>query len=142
MAVALVLMCNYLVPVKAGGQTTFWVAEGAGNWMVSSNWSLGAPFSTWDAQINNGGTARLFDPGAVARIVGLADGPGNSGTLEILGGTANLDNYIDVGRRGTGILNIRNGGRLLSSLTGGASSDIALAPNSNGVVTVSGPQSS
>jgi T5SS/PEP-CTERM-associated repeat protein len=123
---------------RVSGQDTFWVAEGVGNWMIPTNWSGGIPYSALNTQINNGGTARLFDPSATSNLVVLGYNPGNSETLEVLGGSANFGGYIDVGEKGTGILKVLNGGTLFSSTALPYATDIGFHPGSNGQATVSG----
>jgi T5SS/PEP-CTERM-associated repeat protein len=112
---------------------TFWVAEGAGNWMVSTNWSSGLPNASTHAQINNGGTARLFDPGAAASFFTLGSGSGNSGALEVLGGRA-VVTFTYVGFSGEGMLSVQNGGVFSASL----GHVIAATAGSVGDVTVDG----
>jgi len=102
------LLLAWLLGGSASAQT-FWIAEGAGNWNVPTNWSAGIPTALVNAQINNGGTVRLVDPGARANDFTLGNGSVNSGTLEVLGGEARFV-AIEVGRQGTGALSIAGGG--------------------------------
>ena len=134
---AVLLAWPLLLAENASAQTTFWVADGVGNWNVPANWSAGVPTSANEAQINNGGTARLFDPGARARLLNLGVNPGNSGTLEVLGGSASIDEAI-VGLGGVGTIKIANSGSV-HILTGGTI--IGANTGSSGIVTVDGPDS-
>jgi hypothetical protein len=59
----------------------FWGADGVGNWNVAANWSAGVPKATTDAQINNGGTARLFDPLSREEFMAWTDGPKRVGRI-------------------------------------------------------------
>lgn len=116
-------------------QTTFWVAPGVGNWNAATNWGAGLPNATTDAQINNGGTAQLFDPLAKADNLVLGSLAANSGTLEIIGGALSV-NTFEAGTNGMGTLRILNQGRLTSTgaFVGG---DIG----SHGTATVDGAMS-
>jgi T5SS/PEP-CTERM-associated repeat protein len=120
----------------AYGQSTFWVAAGAGNWNVGVNWSAGLPAALTDAQINNGGTARLFDPGARAEILTLGHNPANIGTLEVLGGEADFLECF-VGREGTGTLRITGGGAVAAV----HDFNIGAVAGSTGTVNVDGANS-
>ena len=130
---ALLLVWPLLLAASASAQT-FWVADGAGNWNVAANWSAGVPSSTKDVQINNGGTARLFDPGARGVNMSLGFNPGNTGTLEVIGGEVQF--YLaglQVGNGGAGTLNITSGGSVDSYF-----GIIASQAFSTGAVTVAG----
>jgi T5SS/PEP-CTERM-associated repeat protein len=125
-----------LGPAHCGSaQTTFWVATGVGNWYVAANWGSGLPDATTDAQINNGGTAQLFDPLARADDLTLGFLAANSGALDINGGSLTVD-VFDAGARGTGSLHVLNQGRLTSTgaFVGGDA-------GSHGTVTVEGAMS-
>jgi T5SS/PEP-CTERM-associated repeat protein len=127
-------------PGAVRGQT-FWVNDGVGNWMVSSNWSDGRPGSGDTACINNGGTAQLFDPFAEATELRLGAGVGTSGNLEILGGQATFYGTF-VGGQGAGAVKILNGGTLFASIGIDASAVIATnSGGSSGAVVVDGAQS-
>jgi len=134
-ALALIFIVDFTVTDPCFGQSTFWVADGVGNWFVPANWSAGVPGSSSNAEINNGGTARLFDF-AQAGIFGIGNSTGNSGTLEILGGNATF-NEIAVGKSGTGALRIENGGILstdkayLAAFQEGTGSATVTGANSN-----------
>jgi T5SS/PEP-CTERM-associated repeat protein len=93
------------------------------------------PNATTDAQINNGGTAQLFDPLAKADNLVLGSLAANSGTLEIIGGALSV-NTFEAGTNGMGTLRILNQGRLTSTgaFVGG---DIG----SHGTATVDGAMS-
>jgi T5SS/PEP-CTERM-associated repeat protein len=133
-ALALILIIDATTTDAVFGQT-FWVADGAGNWFVPGNWSAGVPTSNTNGQINNGGTARLFDPGAEALNFDIGVGSGNSGTLEILGGEATFG-VIYLGLSGTGTLRARNGGSL-TTLYGNIGRD----SGSIGTANIDGPNS-
>src|SRR5262245_43403994 len=86
-ALVITLACAH----SGWAQTTFWVAPGVGNWYLAGNWGNGLPNATTDAQINNGGTAQLFDPLAKADHLTLGFLAANSGALEINGGALTVD---------------------------------------------------
>ena len=110
--------------------------------MVSTNWSSGLPNSTAGGHINNGGTARLFDPVGVANTLALGDGPGNVGTLELLGGTLAFGASVTVGVSGEGTLRLVNGGYLYpSGSIPGRPLYIGRYTGAIGSVTVDGPLS-
>ena len=121
-----------LLLAESASVQDYWVADGVGNWNVTANWSAGVPTAATEAQINNGATARLFDPGARAGIMILGSTSGNSGTLEVLGGAAQFDTSI-VGVQGQGTLKITNGGYIE-----GVGSSLGEHTGSNGTVTVDG----
>lgn len=112
---AALLLAWHLVSGGAWAQVPdFWVADGVGNWNVGGNWSAGIPIASVDAQINNGGTARLFDPGAHGKSLTLGSGSANSGTLEVLGGQATFASST-IGQEGSGTLKITVGGSVSDS---------------------------
>ena len=135
LSAVLLLVCTLLLGgAPVSGQTTFWVADGVGNWNVPLNWSAGIPTANINVEINNGGTARLFDPGARATRLFLGNSSGNSGTLEVLGGGADFDVYV--GRSSVGALTIQSGGHVAGNL-----GVIGQLGGSTGTVAVDGPQS-
>ena len=89
---ALISCCLFAVAGSLSAQT-LWTNPSTNNWNTPGNWTLGVPNSasgtTFDAVIENGGTAQLLDPGASVRRlrVGRAAGPGhlqvNAGDLTV-----------------------------------------------------------
>src|SRR6185503_12130348 len=71
----------------AAGQT-LWTNPGADVWTTPGNWSAGVPTAVTNAQINNGGTAKILTIGAAANVMSLGANPGDWGTVEIQGGGA------------------------------------------------------
>jgi T5SS/PEP-CTERM-associated repeat protein len=130
-----ILLTAGLFADSASGQTfeTYWVAPGAGNWMVSSNWSDGRPNSLLSAIFNNGGTARLFDL-AYARDILMGFNALNSGAIEVMGGSLNAEQLL-VGMQGNGSISIR-GGYLNST-----HNFLGYLAGSSGAVTVDGASS-
>lgn len=118
---------------NGSAQTTSWV-DGTGDWFNSLNWSAGVPNSGTVAYINNGGTAQLSSNGGNIGGVLLGLNTADSGTLTISGaGNISTDNTTEIGRNGTGVLEITNGGDLTDGrFVMGAES------GSHGTATVSG----
>jgi T5SS/PEP-CTERM-associated repeat protein len=123
---------------RAAPAQTFWIAENPANWYTPSNWSAGVPTSSTHAEINNGGTARLFDPAAVARDLVLGNSAVNSGTLEVMGGEATVSRNLWVGDAGAGTLRISGGGVVTNP---NHEIEIGRVSGSTGAVTVDGPRS-
>jgi T5SS/PEP-CTERM-associated repeat protein len=124
---------------KAFSQTTFWQNPGLEFWINGANWSAGVPNQNLDARIDNGGNVLLMS-GATgqARTVAVAQGPFSAGSLTIINigepGTLNSgsaviggqgsgaatvygpgsswtnNGQLEIGREGTGTLNVNNGG--------------------------------
>jgi T5SS/PEP-CTERM-associated repeat protein len=132
---AALLLAGPLPLAEVASAQTFWVADGVGNWNVSANWSAGVPTGSTSAEINNGGTARLFDPSAVADDLILGLNPASIGTLEVIGGEATIEDNLWVGDSGTGTLNITGGG-VISNPNGDI--EIGRSSGSTGTVTVDG----
>jgi outer membrane autotransporter protein len=116
---------------------TIWTDAG-GDWFKAANWSAGVPDLTTDAQINNGGSAKI-DLGQVAsaQTMGLGFNSGDSGTLLLDRGSSLATNVIAVGQTGRGTLNIANGSTLLD-ITGFVGNGVG----STGMVGVDGLGSS
>jgi T5SS/PEP-CTERM-associated repeat protein len=151
---ALVLM---LAPGGAPAQT-HWQA-GTGDWLEPANWTAGVPTSTKDATIDNGGTAQIESPSAVARdlfvgkesldlsfleITGggslanrhgyLGYSSGSQGTATVAGSGVSWSNsYLYVGRSGTGELSIEAGSQVSST-----TSYVGAFTGSQGTVAVTG----
>lgn len=112
---------------------TIWTDAG-GDWFDAANWSAGVPDLTMDAQINNGGTARI-DSGrtASAQTTALGLNPSDSGNLSLDHGSFLATNAMNVGFTGTGTLNIANSSAVLD-----VSGVIGNREGSTGTVTVDG----
>ena len=110
-AAALVLLVA--APLRA--QSCTWTVS-AGDWSVSANWRNGwVPDVTWNADIINGGTAAITQPGATCNNLYLGDpNSANTGMIQMYGGglSASLDEYV--GNQGTGTF-IQSGGTNNSS---------------------------
>ncbi len=137
------------------GCTRSWDNAGTGDWFDPLNW---APYhdsvpgcgeqpvcpidnGTTEANINNGGTARIAQinstPPPTAHACEVFLGRNNStdsGTLSVENGTLNQCQDMFVGYYGKGTLSIKNGGSV-STLAGAS---IAAASGSNGLATVDG----
>ncbi|MBA3481837.1 MAG: hypothetical protein H0T51_08485, partial [Pirellulales bacterium] len=86
--------------------STSWVADGPGDWFIAANWSDGVPTASTNAHVDNGGTAQIMNPSAVARNVSLGSIFQGNGTLEVVGVQAAFNDII-VGLVGAGALSIR-----------------------------------
>ncbi|MEX2168355.1 MAG: hypothetical protein WD851_03520 [Pirellulales bacterium] len=131
------LLLAWLLATGSASAETFWVASGVGNWYVAANWSAGVPNIVTVAEINNGGTAQLFDPGARADNMYLGSNSGSSGTLEVSAGDAQFNVFLLVGDRGAGALRIINNGGVHVGWDG----IIGLGSSGTGTATVNGTNS-
>lgn len=113
---------------------TFWISP-SGDFFDPSNWNLGAPSTTLDARIDNGGVAQISYLGFQnIPYVYLGSQQNTSGTLEVInGGEASFTTMIVGALNATGTLNIRDGGKL-TSFGGPIGSDYL----GIGIATVSG----
>jgi hypothetical protein len=114
LSLAIMIICWQTA--RAQLPTTTWIA-GTADWKYEGNWSNGLPTDSIRALINNGGTARVFTPGAAANYVGLegyVSGDGQ-GSLEIAGGEL-VANWVRTGLDpyGDGAISIHGGGKLTS----------------------------
>lgn len=134
----LVMLAAGFSPV-ARAQTDYSFNVAAGNFNVAGSWTpAGGPPADGDrAFINNGGTASQTAPNASAAtevLIGVASG--NSGTLNMTGGTLTA-NKVVVGEGGTGTMT-HSGGDLV---VGGGSLFVGGSSNGNtgtGTLNVSG----
>ncbi|OAI57445.1 hypothetical protein AYO49_01940 [Verrucomicrobiaceae bacterium SCGC AG-212-N21] len=114
-----------------------WNNAGTGNWFTNTNWTPNTvPTSAIDASINNGGTAQVLAAGGAVRLLTLGASAGQSGTLQVSGGTLTTSSSMAVGDFGTGTLTVSNGGVLTSGITG-----IGNNAGSTGTLTVTGANS-
>ncbi|MBU1698878.1 MAG: PQQ-binding-like beta-propeller repeat protein [Candidatus Eisenbacteria bacterium] len=134
--VALLLLFS---ATAAQGVSTYWQAA-TGDWYNHSNWTDGIPSSGDEAFINNGGTALIGSQVGSTRDLTLGAGIGESGTVEMNGGSLIVEEYLYIGDSGTGLLSIENGAALSESeaITGVF---IGYRENGEGSVVVSGPGS-
>ena len=130
---AFVVAAAILGAPRAAAQT-FWVASGTGNWFVPGNWSGGVPGMSSDAQINNGGTAQVFDT-AKSNSLALGINAGNKGTLDVDGGVISV-NTLAVGTAGEGTLKVHNAAQLI-----GNQIFIGINDTASGTAAVDGPLS-
>ncbi|MFZ3374381.1 MAG: hypothetical protein WA183_02390 [Chthoniobacterales bacterium] len=134
---------------------TTWTNATSGDWFNGANWDNGVPTCSIDALINNGGKAEISNPNTTACAQSLALGLnlGDSGTVTVdnvtTGGSLDVPpgcgsytqdifpGVIAVGWRGTGTLNITNGGTVTSGwgIIAGVAGQVG---TSNGSVTVDG----
>lgn len=114
-----------------------WLGTASSDWFTAGNWSPAAvPTGSIDVTINNGGSpnpATIGASGAVAKNVTLGSSVGQSGTLNVTGGTLSGITTLTVGDFGSGTLNISGGGTVAAS-----SVYLAVDPAGSGTVTVSG----
>jgi T5SS/PEP-CTERM-associated repeat protein len=135
------------------GCLRYWCYNGAGDWFTASNWcpnqhcvpgcagSLCCQIDngTTEADIDNGGTAKITTGTANACEVFLGKNSGDVGTLSVAGpGTLDQCNAMWVGWDGKGTLSITSGG---SVSTDGAAGIGAHASGSTGSATVDGTNS-
>ena len=113
------LIASFFLTTSAFAQT-IWTA-GVGNWFTPGNWSAGVPNpasgTSFDAQINNGGIAQIFSPGASVRRITLGASNGQGGGLQINAGTLNVTENLHLGEGGNGVATISNGSTVTSNYT-------------------------
>src|SRR5437868_4395008 len=122
---------------------TFWT-DGTDDWFKVANWSAGIPNSNTDGVIDNGGTAMVGTPGAVAVDVDLGfNTASDSGTVTVDGnGRLSIGLVLGVGVNGNGTLSVTNGGMVFDTGLGvGNGCSIGERAASSGTVTVDGPGS-
>jgi fibronectin-binding autotransporter adhesin len=135
-ALALSVSCDSRADQQCHQDTpTNWIHTGTGDWFVSSNWSNGVPICLSPTTIQ-GGTAQISTQAQTGHACEtfLGYDSGTSGNLSVDHGILDTCNELHVGERGTGKLNITNGG--IVSTTFGA--DIGAMAGSNGAATVDG----
>jgi T5SS/PEP-CTERM-associated repeat protein len=118
---------------------TYWQVA-SGNWTNGANWTAGVPGSNDTAHINNAGTASITSLVEACLGLRLGDTAGESGTLEISGGSLTVNERLYVGDQGTGVLCIQDGATLSHSAAVSRIS-IGAQATGDGSVTVSGPGS-
>jgi len=95
---------------SAPADTTYWQADPAApaNWFDAGNWTAGLPTSSFNAYIDNGGTASIASGTANVHSLTVADGA--TGNLLQTGGTTNLTG-LSIGRQAgsTGVLDLKGG---------------------------------
>jgi len=126
-----------VTPVEASN----WLSTVSDSWFLAANWNPATvPTSGDSATINNGGTATISSSGAVARNVILGNSAGQSGNIEVTGGSLTLAPGVYptgsflVGNFGTGTVTVSNGGTVSATSTYIA----ANAAGATGTVTVTG----
>ncbi len=110
---AVVAAMVVLLGTKFAQATNFiyWQHTGTGNWSTGSNWSAGEPGPDDWTFINNGGTAQITAPNdeACSQLY-LGEGSGDSGTVDMTGGSLSVGHSVRVGSLGEGTLDITGGG--------------------------------
>ena len=131
----LVTALALLLATRAPAQIDLWRGGSNQEWFSDANWTAGIPGTTTNADINNGGSARIANFGtAYALSLNLGRGAGQSGTLTTgFLSNLNLGLFMIVGNVGYGTLNVVNGGTVTDS-----SGIIGAFGDGFGVVTVSG----
>jgi autotransporter-associated beta strand protein/T5SS/PEP-CTERM-associated repeat protein len=114
-------LAGCLAATAALGQT-IWTNPGTGDWNAPSNWSLGVPDAnsgtTFDAVIENDGTAQLTTLGASVRRLRVGRAAGG-GLLVVDGGglTVTENFYLDENASGIGLANIQGGASVTAPIT-------------------------
>ena len=121
--------------------TTTWT-DGTGSWFTCGNWGNGCPTSSVNAQINNGGTAQIFQSLTVAYACSLTLDSGSVSVDAGTGsGTLNVTGSLVVGPNSTGLLTLSNGATVNSgSVSVGKSGALEynVIPATSGSVSASG----
>jgi hypothetical protein len=117
---------------------TFWT-DATGSWFVATNWlNNQLPTVAIGAQINNGGTAQVQGPGAVACDLTVGYNATESGTVSVDTGSLAIGHEAEIGAHGKGSLIVKNGGGVTAQfLTIGALG----GSSSSGTVSVSAARS-
>jgi T5SS/PEP-CTERM-associated repeat protein len=111
---------------------TFWT-DTTGSWFVAANWLSGQlPTAAIGAQINNGGTAQVNGPGAVACDLTVGYNATESGTVSVDTGSLAVGHEAEIGAFGKGTLMIKNGGAVTAQFL-----TIAALPGASSAGTVS-----
>jgi T5SS/PEP-CTERM-associated repeat protein/autotransporter-associated beta strand protein len=117
------------------GSTGSVTVHGVGStWNNSGNLRMGNG-GNGTLNITGGGTVTVTGADHHGRLGNLVGGTGTA-TVDGAGSTWTSDNFILVGREGTGTLNIQNGGVASDSVGG-----LAIFPGSTGAATIDGPGS-
>lgn len=88
----------------AATTNVFWAVTGTNAWESAANWSPAVVPSIANeshAQVFNGGTAEITQPGQGAQMITLAYGPGESGFVRLLSGTLQTASAQNLGRAGS-----------------------------------------
>jgi T5SS/PEP-CTERM-associated repeat protein len=136
LATAALMIC--ISPAVACLAETSWT-DGTGSWFVAANWlNQQLPTVGIGAQINNGGTAQVNGPGAVACDLTVGFDTTESGTVSVDSGTLAVTQEAEIGANGKGTLTINNGGNVTAQFLTIAALQGA---NSSGTVSVNGSSS-
>lgn len=130
----LLLLGSVAIAGATPAEAADWTGASSQDWFSSGNWNpASVPTSGTAVTIDNGGTATIGAAGAAASKVTLGSNGGQSGTLNVTGGTLTATGAVTVGDFGSGTLNLSNGGTVNAG-----SVYVAVDPGGNGTVTVSG----
>ncbi|MGB2998929.1 MAG: hypothetical protein WBC59_09885, partial [Phycisphaerae bacterium] len=115
---------------------TYWILDPptVGDWSTDANWNSDEPGSGDNAYIDNGGTAQITAPNhEYCFSLYLGETSGDSGTVDMTGGTLSVTTDPYIGGGGDGTLNITGGGTVSND-----NGLIGYKSGSTGVVTVDG----
>jgi T5SS/PEP-CTERM-associated repeat protein len=133
---ALTFVFLLTLPAIGVGQTVW--TDGTGDWFLGTNWSVGAPNSGTQAQINNNGTAQIMASGAVAQSILLGFDVLDIGNLSTSGsGALTVSADLAVGYGGSGTFSITNDADV-SDLSGEVGYTIHSETGVHGIATVDG----
>jgi T5SS/PEP-CTERM-associated repeat protein/autotransporter-associated beta strand protein len=129
----LLLLSGFSTATSA--QTTW--SDGTGNWFTAANWTNGVPNSSsatsFDARIDNGGTAQILFSGASVRRITLGATSVQVGSLLVDAGSLTVTENLHLGESGKGTVTLLNGGTILTGNT-----RLARFTGSTGTAVVSG----
>ncbi|MBX9847580.1 MAG: autotransporter domain-containing protein [Xanthobacteraceae bacterium] len=138
-----------LLPSGAAHAQTQWTGNTSTDWFTAGNWNPATvPGAATDVEINNGAVpnpANVTAAGATARSVIVGDAAGQSGTLNVTGGTLTVpgpvgafpQGYLAVGNLGSGTMTVSAGGVVNAN----QSYIAANSDTSTGTVTITGSTS-
>ena len=135
LGLAVFLIWQLLAAGDASAQTLW--TDGVGDWFQRGELVARRAESSerdgFDARIDNGGIAKIFAPGASVRRITLGALGGQSGGLQILGGSLDVTQNLHLGEGGQGVVTVGSGGTITSQTT-----RLGRFTGGSGIATVTG----
>ncbi|HTQ37836.1 MAG TPA: hypothetical protein VMJ32_02345 [Pirellulales bacterium] len=115
------------------GADTNWMGT-TGSWYTDGNWDSGAPNSSVNANINNGGTAQIGSSSAFVSFLNLGQSSSQSGLVSLTGGSLTADDE-QIGVAGSGTFTHSAGA---NNFTASGTLVLGANTNSTGIYYLSG----